>query len=98
MYFYRPGRFDKAELIDSSEVTLITPQIFQEHIMRLFVKDRSKYELAEQAFSRFAKEVLNVSHVKKGKDTSGNPSGLQQRRLTDSQQLQRRPSAVTGGE
>lgn len=33
--------------IDKSQVSMITPVIFQEHIIRVFVKDPAKYNIVE---------------------------------------------------
>ena len=40
--FYTPPHFDVANYIDRRSVSLITPSIFQEHVMRLFVRDPAK--------------------------------------------------------
>ncbi len=45
--------------------------------MRLFVKDPRKFHIAEQAFTRFARDVLGIEDIKKGKDQTST------RRLTD---------------
>jgi hypothetical protein len=37
-------------LMDRKTVSLITPNIFQEHIVRLFCKDKDKVEIADKAF------------------------------------------------
>lgn len=39
-------------------VSTITPKIYQEYIMRLFVKDDSKFEVAKNAFNKFCEEKL----------------------------------------
>jgi hypothetical protein len=40
--FYSAPKFDTADYIDRRSVSLITPTVFQEHIMRLFVRDPAK--------------------------------------------------------
>lgn len=69
--FYKSPNFDEAQILPQQQVSLITPSVFQEHVMRLFVKDTKKVQVAEQAFARFAKEVLGIDDIKRGKDTSG---------------------------
>lgn len=81
--FYHAPDFEHAEYVDQRSVSLITPSIFQEHIMRLFVKDPAKKEIAEQAFKRFVREVIGIEDIKKGKTTLNNGSGGAGRRLTD---------------
>ncbi len=69
--FYTPPNFEHADYIDRRSVSLITPTIFQEHIMRLFVRDPAKLHIAERAFSRYAKETLGAE-IKKGKEQRAN--------------------------
>jgi hypothetical protein len=66
--FYKSPNFEHAQLMDTRHVSLITPSVFQEHIMRLFVKDTRKVHLAEQTFARFAREVLGITDIRRGKD------------------------------
>ena len=72
--FYASPNFEYAGYIDRRSVSLITPSIFQEHVLRLFVRDPKKMGVAEKAFSRFAQEVLGAE-IKK-KETK--PSALSQ--------------------
>ena len=79
--FYSSPNFDKAELIDRRSVSLITPSCFQEHVMRLFVKDPAKIHLAEAAFRKFARDFLGNENIfKKGKESQ---AVQQQRRMTE---------------
>jgi len=56
-------------LVNRREVSIITPNIFQEHIIRVFVKDPAKFDIVDRAFSRFCSEKLG-SIPKKGKEFS----------------------------
>lgn len=47
---------------------MITPAIFQEHVIRVFVKDPAKYGIVEQAFQKLCSERLGAT-PKKGKDS-----------------------------
>ena len=78
--FYRAPNFDEAKPINREQVSLITPSVFQEHVMRLFVKDARKLQIAKQAFKKFAREVVGVE-IKEGKEQTATQQ--QQRRLTD---------------
>ncbi len=71
--FYTPPHFEVAELIDRRSVSLITPTIFQEHVMRLFVRDPAKLHIAEKAFSKYARETLGAE-IKKGKEKNNTMS------------------------
>lgn len=66
--FYKAPNFNDADFIDRRQVSLITPSVFQEHVMRLFVKDARKLNIAKQAFRRFAREVIGVEDIKEGKE------------------------------
>ena len=48
--FYTAPNFEHAAYIDRKSVSLITPSIFQEHVLRLFVRDPQKLQVAERAF------------------------------------------------
>ena len=67
--FYTAPNFQQADFIDRRSVSLITPTIFQEHIMRLFVRDPAKFHIAEKAFAKFARDTLGAE-IKKGKGTT----------------------------
>lgn len=67
MLFYNPPYFNESFKISSKHVSLITPNIFQEHIIRVFVKDPAKYQLVEQAFTRLCQDRLGTT-PKKGKE------------------------------
>lgn len=77
MKFYSAPKFDTADYIDRRSVSLITPTVFQEHIMRLFVRDPAKLQLAEKAFSKFARDTLG-SEIKRGKGVGGEISSVAQ--------------------
>ena len=80
MKFYNSPNFDYATYIDRRSVSLITPSIFQEHVLRLFVRDPSKIALAERAFQRFARETLGAE-IRKNKEQAGKGAGLSQNAL-----------------
>lgn len=52
---------------DKNQVSLITPTEFQEHYIRLFVRDPNKFASAEKAFEKFCQEKFGQT-PKKGKD------------------------------
>ncbi len=63
--------------MNRTHVSLITPAIFQEHVIRVFVKDASKYALVEQAFQKMCSERLGAT-PKKGKDSKKSRYNLTQ--------------------
>jgi HD superfamily phosphohydrolase len=69
--FYRAPNFEKASLVDQYSVSMITPKNFQEHILRLFVKDPAKFEIADRAFKKLARDTIGMEVVI-GKTQSGN--------------------------
>jgi hypothetical protein len=56
---------------------MITPKNFQEHILRLFVKDPAKFDIADKAFKKLARDMIGMEVVV-GKTQSGSV-----RRATD---------------
>lgn len=56
-------------LVNRREVSIITPNIFQEHIIRVFVKDPAKFDIVDKAFTRFCNEKIGAT-PKKGKEFS----------------------------
>jgi len=82
--FYTPPYFERADLIDRRSVSLITPSIFQEHVMRLFVRDPKKLVAAERAFSKFSRETLGAD-IRKSKEQvgGGRASGMSQNVLIE---------------
>ena len=79
MKFYSAPRFNTADFIYRRSVSLITPTVFQEHIMRLFVRDPAKLQLAERAFSKFARDTFGAE-IKRGKGVE--PSTNSGRRIS----------------
>lgn len=67
--FYQAPNFDYASYIDRRSVSLITPSIFQEHVLRLFVRDPAKLQVAQQAFQKFARDTLGAE-IYKNKEQS----------------------------
>ena len=74
--FYHSPQFDKADYVDQHSVSLITPSIFQEHVMRLFVKDPAKYDIAQNAFKKLARDVIGVEDIILAKSQSNNSQAL----------------------
>jgi len=68
--FYSSPNFDHATYIDRRSVSLITPSIFQEHVLRLFVRDPAKIAAAERAFQKFARDTLGAE-IRKSKEQVG---------------------------